>query len=147
MRSLQAFDQYLNEGIAKKVSVDISRASSLILQSEKKYRSLSEMKEKIGVSDDNANDFVEHCYDAIMLRVRARMYRNGYCASGQGAHEAEVAYLVKLGFPENEVLFLDKMRYFRNGILYYGTSLDVEYAQKVLVFTKRIYPKLKLLIG
>lgn len=33
--------------------------------------------------------------------------------------------------------------HFRNGILYYGTRLDEEYAKKVVEFTKKIYPKLK----
>jgi len=70
----------------------------------------------------------------------------GYLASGQGAHEAEVSYLIVLGFPEKDVKFADQMRYFRNGILYYGTSLDAEYAEKVVGFTKKIYPKLREMV-
>ena len=67
----------------------------------------------------------------------------GFCAGGQGAHEAEVSYLRELGFDEKDIKFADQLRYFRNGILYYGTVLDAEYALKVIEFTKRIYPKLK----
>ena len=35
------------------------------------------------------------------------------------------------------------MRYFRNGMLYYGTILDKDYAEKVIGFTKRNYLILK----
>ncbi|MEK6922178.1 MAG: hypothetical protein AABX08_00060 [Nanoarchaeota archaeon] len=77
-----------------------------------------------------------------MELIRAKMLLGGYNATGQGAHEAEVSYLRALGFNENEVQFLDQLRYFRNGILYYGTILDEEYANKVIEFTKRIYKKL-----
>jgi len=38
------------------------------------------------------------------------------------------------------------MRFFRNGMLYYGTILDEEYAEKVCNFLNKIYPKLKRLI-
>ena len=49
-------------------------------------------------------------------------------------------------FPDNDVKFMDEVRFFRNGILYYGTSLDKEYAGKVLEFTKKTHPKLKELL-
>lgn len=54
-------------------------------------------------------------------------------------HEAEVAYLRVIEFDEKDVQFADQMRYFRNGMLYYGTLLDKEYAEKIIEFTKRIY--------
>ncbi|HLD87037.1 MAG TPA: hypothetical protein VJB12_03150, partial [Candidatus Nanoarchaeia archaeon] len=93
--------------------------------------------------DHNANDYVEYCYDSIMLLIRARLYLEGFAASGKGAHEGEVSYLRVMGFPESDVQFADSLRYFRNGILYYGTSLDKEYAEQVIAFTKRVQPKLK----
>lgn len=66
----------------------------------------------------------------------------GYNASGFGAHEAEVSYMRVLSFGENDIQFADQMRFFRNWVLYYGTILDKEYAEKVIEFTKRIYFKL-----
>ncbi len=108
--------------------------------------SLKERLEKIGIKNENANDYVEYCYDLMMRMVRAKLYQEGYCASGQGAHEAEVSYLRVLGFAEKDVRFADHLRYFRNGILYYGTFLDSEYAEKVLQFINAIYPKLRQLV-
>jgi len=146
MKGLKFFEEYIKEGIAKQIKVDKERAKSLIAESERKIISLKEREEKLGVKDENANDYVEYCYDIIMHLIRAKLYFAGYSTRGQGAHEAEVAYLRTLGFTEKEVQFADQMRYFRNGILYYGTSLDKEYAEKVIIFTKNLYPKLKQLV-
>jgi len=146
MRHLKPFQDFVKEGIAKRVALNKGRAKSLIIESERKMRSLNEQLEKIGVKNENANDYIEYCYDIIMYLVRAKLYLEGYSASGQGAHEAEVSYLRELGFPEKEIQFADQMRFFRNGILYYGTSLDKEYADKVLEFTKKTYPRLKELL-
>jgi uncharacterized protein (UPF0332 family) len=143
MRILKSFEEYLKEGIVKTTTINIERAKSLIEQSERKLRSLNDNLKKVGINNDNANDYIEHCYDALLFLVRAKLYSRGYSTGGQGAHEAEVAYLRNLGFNEKEINFADQMRYFRNGILYYGTVLDTEYAEKVVEFTKHIYPKLK----
>ena len=78
-----------------------------------------------------------------MELARAKMLLEGYNSSGFGAHEAEVSYMRILGFNENDVQFANQLRFFRNGMIYYGTILDTEYAEKVIEFTKRIYLKLK----
>ncbi len=145
MRSLKLFEEYIREGIVKQIKANKERAKSLLIESERKMGSLRERLEKLGIKNENANDYVEYCYDLMMHLVRAKLYLEGYCAGGLGAHEAEVSYLRLLGFTEKEVQFADQLRYFRNGILYYGTSLDAEYAEKVLQFLKAVYPKLKKL--
>ena len=146
MRHLKPFEDFIKEGVVKRLSINSERARSLIIESERKMRSLKVQLEKIGVNEDNANDYVEYCFDTIMNLVRAKLYLKGYSASGQGAHEAEVSYLREMGFTEKDIQFADQLRYFRNGILYYGTSLDKEYADKVLEFTKKTHPRLKELL-
>lgn len=143
---IKSFEEYLQEGIAKRITKNKERAKSLLEESNRKGRSLKERLEKIGIKDENANDYIEYCYDLLMHLIRAKMYLDGFSAGGQGAHEAEVAYLRKLECTEIEVHFVDQMRYFRNGILYYGTSLDAEYAKKVVEFTKKMQPKLTKLV-
>lgn len=143
---MRAFQEYIEEGVMIRISPNPERAKSLLQESERKMLSLKERLEKIGVKNENANDYVEYCYDLIMHLVRAKLYLDGYYARGQGAHEAEVSYLHILKLGEEEVRFTDQMRYFRNGILYYGTSLDAEYAEKVIRFTMKLYPKLKELL-
>lgn len=143
MNALRLFEEYVQEGIARKASINAERAKSLIAESERKMLSLKEWLEKIGVRNENANDYVEYCYDILLALIRARLHLDGYSTGGQGAHEAEVSYLRIMGFAEKDVRFADEMRHFRNRILYIGSFLDAEYAEKVIAFTQRIYPKLK----
>jgi len=141
---MKSFEEFINEGVAKRVSPDKQRTKNLILESERKYNVLKDMIENMGIDDIKANDYIEYCYNIIMFSLRAKMLERGYTSSGQGAHEAEIAFALTIGFTESEILLLDKLRYFRNGILYYGKRLDKEYAEKVIEFTKRMYTKLKL---
>ena len=77
-----------------------------------------------------------------MERIRAKLFSDGYSSSGNYAHEAEIAYLKKLNFQDNEISFLNELRYFRNSVTYYGKILNKEYAEKVFDFLNKIYPKL-----
>ena len=147
MRHLKLFEDFVKEGIVKRVAVNKGRAKSLISEADRKMNSLSEQLEKIGLKDENANDYVEYCYNIIMNLIRAKLFLKGYSATGQGAHEAEVSYLREAGFIENDIQFADQLRYFLNGILYYGASLDKEYGKKVLDFMNKLCPQLKKIIG
>ncbi|MFH0831832.1 MAG: hypothetical protein V1886_03130 [archaeon] len=142
MKPLKQFSDFLKEGIVKKQSPDKKRANSLKGESEDAYNFLMEVINKIGVNDNNANYIVKNAYDIFMEMVRAVMLTKGFNSSGSYAHEAEVSYLRELKFPEPEVQFTNQLRYFRNGITYYGIKHDSEYAKKVLNFLGKIYPKL-----
>jgi hypothetical protein len=143
MRVIQNFNEFIKQNIVTKRTPDISRAKFLIKEAENSYKLLQELQEKIPVRDDNANMFIKFCYDILMERIRAHMLKQGYTATGKGAHEAEVSYFRTLKFSETQVQFLNKLRYYRNGMLYYGTILDKEYAEKVIIFTKKTYLQLK----
>ncbi|MBT3407734.1 hypothetical protein HOK68_00490 [Candidatus Woesearchaeota archaeon] len=143
MKAIKNFKEFLKEGIVKKQSPDKSRAKFLIKESENSNKSLLELIEKIKLSDVNANMFIRLCYDILMELIRSKMLLDGYNASGQGAHEAEVSYLRLLNFKENQIQFFNSLRYFRNGIIYYGKIMDKEYAQKVIDFTIDNYKHIK----
>ncbi|HLC64611.1 MAG TPA: hypothetical protein VJI46_00635 [Candidatus Nanoarchaeia archaeon] len=143
MRGIRKFDEFVKENIAKKQKADVSRAEFLVKESDNSYNNLLEMIDKIKIEDYNANMFVKSCYDILMELIRAKMLFEGYNASGFGAHEAEISYMRVLGFDEKDVQFADQVRFFRNGMLYYGTQLEAAYAKKVIEFTRRIYHKLK----
>ncbi|MFH1053805.1 MAG: hypothetical protein V1740_05310 [Candidatus Woesearchaeota archaeon] len=146
MKPLKHFEDYMKDRIVKRVNVNKERAKSLVIESERKINSLKEKLKKIGIKEENANDYVEYCYDIMMHLIRAKLFLEGYTTGGQGAHEAEVSYLRILKFTEKDVQFANGMRYFRNRILYYGKALDKEYADMVVDFTKTIYPKLRKLV-
>ena len=147
MKAIKNFEEFVKANIAKKQGIDRSRADFLINESERDYHCLLDIIDKLKVSDLNANLFIKSCYDLLMESIRAKMLLDGYNSSGQGAHEAEVSYLRILGFNEADVQFADQLRFFRNGMLYYGTILNKDYAVQVIEFTKKIYPKLKEIIN
>ena len=143
MRAVKEFNEFIEQGIVKRQIPDKSRAEFLIKESEQSYLYLKELIKKMGVKDTNANNYVKNCYDIMMELIRAKMLLEGYNATGSGAHESEVSYMRGIGFNEREVQFADQLRFFRNGMLYYGKKLDKEYAEKVIEFTHKIYSKLK----
>ena len=143
MRTVRQFEEFIHEGIVKKQKPDISRANFLVQESEKSNKFLKTLIADYEFTDDNANSIIRICYDIIMELIRAAMLRNGFNSSGKGAHEAEVSYMRYLQFTENDIKFADQLRYFRNGIVYYGKIMDAEYAKKVVNFLNNNYAKLK----
>jgi len=144
---MKEFEHFLKKGIVKKISIDKLRAESLIEEADRKFNQLKRILTKIGVDNENANDIVEISYDLLLGLIRAKMFLEGFSASGFGAHEAEVSFLYKLEFTEKEIEFIQKLRFFRNGIMYYGKKFDKEYAEKVISFMEEIYLKLKRVLN
>lgn len=140
--TIKKFNEFLDEGIIKKQFPNKPRANDLTSEAERKHKSLKEILHKIGLNDENANDIIEYCYDIMINLIRAKMLLKGLSSSGQGAHEAEISYLKELNFSENDIYFADRLRYFRNGILYYGKRFNKEYADKVLSFMEKIKKRL-----
>lgn len=139
---MKSFKEFLEEGVVKKQFPDKARAEDLIIESDKTFKSVIEIIEKIGINKINANTIIKESHDIIMGLVRAKMLLSGFNASGSGAHEAEVSYMRELNFNEDEVQFANQLRYFRNGIMYYGNKFDEEYAKKVYNFLIKINKKL-----
>jgi hypothetical protein len=142
---IKDFKYFLEKGIVKKQSPDLSRAKFLEEESKLSFGGLIERLEKIGINKRNINSIIKDCYDILMELIRSKMLLKGFNASGYGAHESEVSYMRILEFKDTEIQFIDKLRYFRNGMIYYGKILDLEYAQKVVDFTKKVYSKLIIL--
>ncbi|MBL7206623.1 MAG: hypothetical protein ISS36_03425 [Candidatus Aenigmarchaeota archaeon] len=143
MRMVRNFENFINNGVVKKQSPDFSRAEFLENESGKSFQFLRKIINDMGVNEENTNSIIKLCYDIIMELIRAKMLRKGFNSSGHGAHEAEVSFLRKLDFNENEIQFADQLRYFRNGIIYYGKSFDAEYGKKVVEFLEKIHERLK----
>ena len=146
MNKIKKFEEYIENKVVKKRGSDKIKAQDLTTEAEKDKKFLEEIKKKIPLNDDNANNFIEQVYKIILKTIRARMMIDGYKATGHSAHEAEVAYMINLGFSEAETEFMDEIRYSRNGILYYGSSFNKDYAEKILVFFEKIYPRLKKMV-
>ena len=122
-----------------------ARARSLADEACQRKRFLEDIEKNIPLTDSNANYFIENAYDVLIELSRAKLIIDGYYASEKGAHEAEIAYLIILGFSEKDVRIFDKLRERRNGIKYYGEECDTDYARHVVAFCKQMYPKLRKL--
>lgn len=146
MKPLKEFQEFMDLGIVRKRIKDLPRARSLLEESEKRKKFLYEVSDKINISDENANYFIENCYDILIELMRAKLLADGFGSSGEGSHEAEVSYMRNMDFPESDVRFMNDLRYFRNGIKYYGKNFDKDYANKVLNFLNKTYAKLKRIV-
>ncbi len=124
-------------------SPDNSRAKILVAEAKQSELFLQSIIISVGVTDETANNVIKLVHDIIMEKIRAVMLAKGYIASGQGAHEAEVAYLKELNFSEQDIQFCNQLRYFRNGISYYGKRFDKTYAEKTITFLSSFKKKLK----
>jgi len=140
---MKEFREFLEKGIIRKQSPNNPRARDLVQESERKEKSLKQILDKIGLTNDNANDIIEYGYDILISLIRSKLYEKGYKSGGEGAHEAEVSFMKELGFSDIETKFMDELRYFRNGIKYYGKRFDENYAKKVLEFMAKAIKKLK----
>ena len=138
------FNYYLKKQIVKKITPDLSRAKFLFSESEKSFEGLKKRVEAMGFDDFNANSIIKDIQDIILERVRAEMLLQGYSASGNYSHEAEVSFLKNLNFSENEIIFINQLRKARNGINYYGNLFDKDYAKKCFNFLIKIRKKIKL---
>jgi len=143
MKSLKEFNEFLDKGIVEKRTPNEPRARDLIAESDKTFKSVMEIIGKIGINDTNSSTIIKESYDAVTGLIRAKMLLKGFSSSGIGAHEVEISYMRELNFPEQDVQFANQLRYFRNGIMYYGKRFDKEYAKKVFGFLKKIRVKLK----
>lgn len=144
MMPLKKFEEFIASGAVKKQRQDAGRAGSLIKESESKKEFLKKLMKSMPFGEVNPNYIIETCYDILLETIRAKMFMDGF--NSNNSHEAEVSYMRNLGFPEQDVRFINELRYFRNGIKYYGRILDKEYAKRVLDFFEATYPKLRRLV-
>jgi hypothetical protein len=128
MRVLKRFEEFAKDGIVKKQTPDIERAKSLIQESKEKLEFYEKLKSSLGFEELSPNYIIETCYDILIELLRAQILSQGFKTE---SHEVEVSYMRNLRFPESEILFMNQLRYFRNGIKYYGKIFDIDYSRKV----------------
>jgi len=146
MRPLKEFNYFLEKGIVKRITPDIRRANSIILEAKRRKAFLEKVLKAINLSDEDSNNIIENSYDILIELIRAKMLLDGFLSTGFGAHEAEVTYLKVLGFPDKAIRLMNDLRYYRNGILYYGKVFDSEYSNKILNLLENLYPILNSIV-
>ncbi|MFH0700860.1 MAG: hypothetical protein V2A62_00320 [Candidatus Woesearchaeota archaeon] len=79
---MSSFEEYLEQGIIKKCSINKPRAEFLANETEASFRGLNKRIEIMGIDEDNANSIIKDCYDIIMELIRAKLLLSGYCSAG-----------------------------------------------------------------
>lgn len=134
---MRSFKEFLEQGMIKEREKDEARARNLIKSAEKRK---SVMEKYLPLNEETAVQVIEESYDVIRELLEAKLCKRGYKRYNR---EAVVAYSAELGFSEEDVLFVDRLREIRHRTTYYGKSVTSEYAQKVKDFLGGIYEKLK----
>ena len=137
MNPLDRFEEFIAKGIVNNARQDMERAFALGNEARGKKEFLSKIMKAMPLEDISPNFIVESCYDILIEMLRARLLTQGF--KSESSHEGEVAYMRNLGFPEADTRFMNELRYFRNGIKYYGKIFNHEYAIKVLEFMEKAY--------
>lgn len=132
---MEPFEYFIEKGDVNKVSPNLSRAKSLVKDSETRLKSVNSLK-----IEDFSKIIFENIYDAIRDLCDAILLLDGYKSY---SHEASISYLSKKGFDFSMVSQLDRFRYKRNGSKYYGEQISTEEAKDIKEFYNSIKDKLK----
>lgn len=136
---MRTFEDFVKSGDIRKKEPDFNLANALKKSAEKNLIFVR----KLEISDENAEQIINNCYDIMRELIEVNLASEGYKSY---SHEAVIIYLKKFNnFNENEIDFLDDLRKTRNRIKYYGKESNKEEAQIVLNFMDKTLPKIKLL--
>ncbi|RLJ08259.1 MAG: hypothetical protein DRP16_01835 [Candidatus Aenigmatarchaeota archaeon] len=123
---IMSFRYYLEKGSVRKDTKDVNRAKSLSEIVKKRMETARKME---------PNFKLEFAYESVIESIEAVMAVNGYKSY---SHEANIAYLRVLSFPESVVVEADKLRIKRHRSKYYGGKVPEEEGDKAIKTAERI---------
>lgn len=137
---IDKFENYLNNGKAKRKTPDISESKSLIQKAEKRIKFLRPL------NDETSSLFFEDVYEAARESAQALMSLKGFKPY---SHEATISFLrdyYKSQFSEAEIFEFDRFRALRGNSVYRAQDVSKEDALKCLQFAKVIVEKVNKII-
>jgi hypothetical protein len=129
------FEYYVRKGVVRKDVRDVSRAKSLVKIAKERLKAAEKLR--------NPSFRLEFIYEAIIEMIEAILALRGYKSY---SHEANIAYLRKLKFPESTILTFDKLRRKRHRSKYYGASFDEKEVRLAKEFAEKVIAKLEKII-
>lgn len=130
------FENLIKEGFVKKVPVDLIRAKSLIKSSE---QALATAK-IIPFKEETYKTILRELYESLRQYCEAIGYVKGYKFLN---HESITCFLDEIIKEKQLSIKFDKYRKLRNGINYYGNTIDIETVKEALVEIPLLIYKLK----
>ena len=112
------FRQFMEKGVVRKAQPDIQLARALIAMSDSQIATI----EKLEITDITASTIMSNLYEALRQIAEAIAAKEGYKVY---SHEAYTYYLKEKGEDILAAKF-DRFRKIRNGIHYYGKSIEKE---------------------
>ena len=127
----------------RKIQPDPQKAASLRNMAKITWERLEET-DKMKYPSNTLKDY----YDSIHELLEALTLQEGIKVKGEGAHQELIDYVVKkYSFPENERIFLQQIREYRNKISYEGFMIDPEFMErndaKIKVILKKLFRMIK----
>ncbi len=130
------FQNFINQGKVRKATPDKFMAESIIKNTSEDLKFLEQMK----LTELSKRKIVSNYYDSLISLLEAIAPLKGYKIY---SHEAFTYFLKeKLSQDVLSVKF-DRFRKIRNGLNYYGKSLQLNEAQEILTEMKRMLKEIK----
>lgn len=122
----------------RKVSVDKQKAKALQHVAKQTFKRLSQTN----ITTYPTNTVIDY-YDIIRKLIEAICCLKGVKFDGEGSHKQSINYIYKINIiSENERLFLQNLRDYRNRINYEGFFVNKEYVEENKKRIEKIIKKL-----
>jgi len=131
-----SFNNLIKEGFVKRVPVDLVRAKSLIKSSEQALNTA----QIIPLKEETAKTVFREIYESLREYCEALGYINGYKFLN---HESITDFLNEILKEKDASLKFDRLRKIRNGINYYGNSIEIQTSKEALTSIPLLIRKLK----
>lgn len=130
------FEEDLKFGYAKKVPIDKLRVDNLIRSSEQAIKTAK----TIFLNENSAKTILRELYEGLREFCEAIGYMKGYKFL---SHEAITNFISNILKDEETAMKFDRYRKIRNGINYYGKSIETETVKYALKEIPELIKELK----
>lgn len=135
---MKDFEFFLSKGDVKKQKPDKNLSNATFNDSLDRLEFSKNLLQKA------KNKYIlENAYESMREAADSILYLEGFKSF---SHEASIAYLIKKGFNERDIIELDRFRKIRNGIKYYGNDCDITDAKSAIMLAEKIIGKVKNII-
>ena len=127
------FEYYLSKGLVKKRRKDTDLASSLVNSSRDRMKFSKE------IMKSRPRYALEMAYESVIELIEALLALEGLKS---WSHEANIVFLLKVGFIETDIARLDLSRRKRHSSKYYGISFTPEEAKEEIEYLGRVFNRI-----
>ncbi|MEA3414501.1 MAG: hypothetical protein U9Q99_03195 [Nanoarchaeota archaeon] len=133
------FEDFIKQGKVRKATPDILMSKSIIENTSKDLKFLEQIK----ITELSKRKIVSNYYDSLRSLLEAISLLKGYKIY---SHEAFTYFLKEKLNQEILSLKFDRFRKIRNGLNYYGKSIELEEAKDIILEMKKVIKKIKELL-